>query len=935
MFDSNYHISEEDNYFLVHKNGLFYCYVLKNPSKITLDNEQSSEIVYSSLDVDGFIEKKLINENNLQIKYKNKYLNYRGNKNCLFNFIDNNLINLIMKEDDIPKIVLKKPLKFGEQSFPISMSKYFYDYFKYQDKDNKNAYFIYENSDIRRQIATNIHILHYLNDDVHHYKLTGPSSIGKSTTLFYNCCRSTNRIYLNLSVLRKYHEEKKKIKFIDVIINECSRLDLKNEDIDNLNKFIEENINLDSFTFLYNFLVKLSDISSIEQTKIVMVFDQFKKKNFNSLPNFENLIEDILIKNKLMKVIYCCSINDYEIKTEFLKNPDLAETILTMSTQYYFFYYSKLYEIKIDDKNPLNELFGSFQKYLYIFKKLKNKNEIADELKSMENKIYEKIEDFESNNIQTFISKELNKSNYYTFLISNLDIKLDLAKIVETLTVIPLKYIVIEIDEDNKTFTLRPLFPYIKDTLKKGISKYESYEYFKQQKYLEEQQTFRIKSDYFKTACKIAIASNNILKLPEKDFIQIEVDEIISMDHINKSVKERIDEILGLKKEEDNSPKNKYKIEDIEKHIIKNKFNIIRFTDYVSEEIRETFYPIEYFRQWEYKLQVLKKELIKKNYSNFSGEENFIIDQKDNLGECLDYALIYGKKMKKIFFGFQIKCFDPYVTHSLKDITKYKIKNKVKKILINSFSLFNCKIIAWHYCLILYLNKKDFNGMTMNKDVINHCKRKNIYFIYYDPYENLFYDGNNIINELKTNNSTNLDFTNICQCDYVSYDCEIKTSNKLLNYNLAVDDITKMCKELSFIGLGNYKKCEDKLVIIIDYFQKIFNCRFEYCGNFNLVKDKNLFHLLPFPLSNILIIIKLINNGYAGIFHHNKKYEIKILNNNNKISYQELIGTFNVKNTLFYCFRLIDGRLKRNELGMIDDDDDIIEPFIELKEKII
>ena len=108
-------------------------------------------------------------------------------------------------------------------------------------------------------------------------------------------------------------------------------------------------------------------------------------------------------------------------------------------------------------------------------------------------------------------------------------------------------------------------------------------------------------------ACKIAINSNNILKLPAKKFIQIEVDEIISMDHINKSINERIDELLGIKKEEDNLVNNKHNVEDIKKHINKKKTNKISFTNTISKEIRETFYPIEYFRKWEYNSQTSKK----------------------------------------------------------------------------------------------------------------------------------------------------------------------------------------------------------------------------------------------------------------------------------------------------------------------------------------
>ena len=249
-----------------------------------------------------------------------------------------------------------------------------------------------------------------------------------------------------------------------------------------------------------------------------------------------------------MRIIYCCSINDYEIKTELLKNPDLTQTILTLESQKYFFYYSRLYEIKIKEKNPLYELFGSFQKYICIFSKIKDKNKFINELKTIENKICVKIEDLESNNIHIKKKKKLNKSNYYSFLMNNLDIKIEKRKMKETLALIPLKYIVLEIGKDNKTFSLMVLFPYIKDILKNSISKYESFEYFKQQKYLEEYQTFRIKSDQFEIACKIAINSNNILKLPAKEFIQIEVDKIISMDHINKYINERIDELLGIKK---------------------------------------------------------------------------------------------------------------------------------------------------------------------------------------------------------------------------------------------------------------------------------------------------------------------------------------------------------------------------------------------------
>ena len=104
----------------------------------------------------------------------------------------------------------------------------------------------------------------------------------------------------------------------------------------------------------------------------------------------------------------------------------------------------------------------------------------------------------------------------------------------------------------------------------------------------------------------------------------------------------------------------------------------------------------------------------------------------------------------------------------------------------------------------------------------------------------------------------------------------MSNANKLLNYNLVLDDINKMAKDLSFIGLNNCKTCQEILFIILDFFKKTFEKEFEYCGYFNILENKNQLHLFPFPLSNILIVIKLINDeGFAGVFHHNNNYEIK------------------------------------------------------------
>ena len=50
----------------------------------------------------------------------------------------------------------------------------------------------------------------------------------------------------------------------------------------------------------------------------------------------------------------------------------------------------------------------------------------------------------------------------------------------------------------------------------------------------------------------------------------------------------------------------------------------------------------------------------------------------------------------------------------------------------------------------------------------------------------------------------------------------MSNANKLLNYNLVLDDINKMAKDLSFIGLNSCKTCQEILFIILDFFKKNF-----------------------------------------------------------------------------------------------------------------
>ena len=108
----------------------------------------------------------------------------------------------------------------------------------------------------------------------------------------------------------------------------------------------------------------------------------------------------------------------------------------------------------------------------------------------------------------------------------------------------------------------------------------------------------------------------------------------------------------------------------------------------------------------------------------------------------MDYAYLYGKEENnKIFIGFKMKCY--FENSILKDkfIDKTIIKDKCKKILVNSMKLFNCKITQWHYILIFYYNSKN-KKENINNDNLRKCESNGIEYIFYDPIDKVFYNRN-------------------------------------------------------------------------------------------------------------------------------------------------------------------------------------------------
>ena len=232
--------------------------------------------------------------------------------------------------------------------------------------------------------------------------------------------------------------------------------------------------------------------------------------------------------------------------------------------------------------------------------------------------------------------------------------------------------------------------------------------------------------------------------------------------------------------------KNKIKIEDT----------------YLTKDAILLSKTIEIYRQEEIREQLKSKQIIKE--SNFNGSEILLLDQISKRGKTLDYAYLFGEKNKKIFIGFQMKCYFENSVLNSKALDKIIIKEKCKKILVNSMKLFNCKIVEWHYILIFYYNSTNLKE-NINDENLKRCKENGICFIFYDPVSQIFYDSSRkkIIENIIPNQESNLDCTKI-NAKKFSIDTNeilnkqgtIHVGNKIIKMKESfIKDFKKICKE--------------------------------------------------------------------------------------------------------------------------------------------
>ena len=177
------------------------------------------------------------------------------------------------------------------------------------------------------------------NKKIFQFKITGPSSEGKSISLLYLSRCGFNKIYLNIKTIFKLYSEKKKEKYLDLLIYEFGRMKFSENDKIKFTK----TFNKYSMNNFWELLEKLIQIV-LKNYKILLIFDQFKDKYIEK--KYFRRIKTYLNEN--LKIIFSSSINNYEIGNavaDSLIRHKNDHFILNENNQYdYFYYHDLMYE---------------------------------------------------------------------------------------------------------------------------------------------------------------------------------------------------------------------------------------------------------------------------------------------------------------------------------------------------------------------------------------------------------------------------------------------------------------------------------------------------------------------------------------------------------------------------------------------------------------
>ena len=907
-------------------------------SKINVNIIKDNQIILNSQIRTNYEIKSFLEDKNIDIK--NVYINREKlieHIDDIFLYVKNNVLILNLIENKIPKAEFWiKPLDLQKDYSPKEYSEYFYEYFP--NNKNEDKIIVYENSEKRKEIYSNIFLLFNKNKNINKYLITGPYACGKSMTLFRISKIVRNIIYINLKTLKKNKDDKDKC--LRIILSECSRVCIDGNDFNK--KFESLNFSQNILALLINILEIILDLSP---RPIILILDQYKSTNISSEKSFTSKIEK-LISNKKLKIVKCSSINDNEIRDlliptweQFFSNPPKFDA----EYQIYYYYYCDLYNPKYNTYSQ--KLFRNKNKYMKIL--ADNKSSISQGLDKISNEIIDKIKEFKKyvDIKQTRDICDLKIDDILLFLHKNMNREFSKHMFMDIISICPLKFFIVDIQPDKDSFTIKPLFPFLEYFFIQRIEMSDCDSFFQKDRYkISTFLTNNIKGEYFEFAVKKAICDQNILNFNYKGNIRIvTVDTICKMDKLiinsyqnivekleresQKPIDEKKDEIIEeidsdeeIKDEKDyinitikkGKKIDSFKLEEtIRKKFMKyysmskidekyekykNVINDIELgclkdlKNFKSEEIelriqkRKTQFLNKYknFPEKKKKIAIKVSDIVDNSIKlKYEGNEIIFIDQYNKYGKMVDYGVLFGNKKEKIFVAFQMKCYSRDTLLSSNFLSKEAIKRSIQPILLNCKDLFNCEIKNWYYYTIFYYNNDDNElDCTGYKAQLQLLKSKMDYLLY-DPKQKHFLKMNyHIIKTFQLSDEANLDYE-----EYLN----IRTNYQTFE--------TKFYIEVNNINTETYKKKYwEEFEQFLKFFEDYGKSAEEILKNLSiLLKIKSLYYCGCFKANNfenptlnkILFYKKKNDNCFISIWRNIKGLTIYDLKNKKRIPLKE------------------------------------------------
>ena len=245
-------------------------------------------------------------------------------------------------------------------------------------------------------------------------------------------------------------------------------------------------------------------------------------------------------------------------------------------------------------------------------------------------------------------------------------------------------------------------------------------------------------------------------------------------------------------------------------------------------------------------------------------DKNILLTQSVENADAFDMGYLFGPSKEKIFIGFQMKSYKDSNSSSI-TLSKTKIIEDSKQILITSNYLFNVNIVEFHFIVVgIDIDQNDVKfsdeEKKYSKNLINYCINNSIELILYNPIQKIFLTSEK--EKITKLSMINLKFSNLFEEKYKNI---FKYPNPQGNIFLGKKRKLTRCHEFedaltSFIGkdlnIGNIIKEIQELISNISRELLINNLKFV---SKELYNDKEAF--IPIPNDNFLFVFKLENSS--------------------------------------------------------------------------